>query len=64
MKHFTKNTISAVHWCNRCRAHTPHSVSGGRMGSCLTCMEKAERLHQAAQLNRRPEPEKQEALKF
>src|SRR5437868_6224628 len=40
-QHFTKRTVSAARWCNKCRKMTPHRVDDGRPGGpCLTCMEQ------------------------
>lgn len=39
-KHHTKNTLSTTKWCNTCSAMTPHAVSDGREGHCLTCMDR------------------------
>lgn len=33
--HYTKNTESVTHWCNRCRGQTLHVVSDGRLGRCM-----------------------------
>lgn len=37
--HFTKNTISASFWCNKCGKETEHRVDNGRRGPCIPCME-------------------------
>jgi hypothetical protein len=34
-EHYTTNTESVTHWCNRCRKLTQHRVSGGRLGGCM-----------------------------
>jgi len=39
-EHYTKNTLEATVWCNRCNAMTQHRVDSGRRGPCLPCMEK------------------------
>lgn len=37
--HFTKNTVSASFWCNKCGKETLHRIDGNRRGPCYTCME-------------------------
>ncbi len=34
-EHYTRNTLEATKWCNRCGRPTQHAVSGGRIGRCL-----------------------------
>ena len=34
-EHYTKNTESVTHWCNRCGRMTDHRVSAGRLGLCM-----------------------------
>jgi len=36
-QHYTKNTLEATKWCNRCSRKTRHAVSGNRIGHCLEC---------------------------
>ncbi len=38
-KHYTKNTISAAKWCNKCHAFTQHRVDQGRISHCLVCID-------------------------
>ena len=39
-EHFTKNTISATFWCNKCGKATMHRVDDRRRGPCMVCMER------------------------
>lgn len=39
-EHFTKNTVSASFWCNKCGKPTMHRVFDGRRGPCEDCMAK------------------------
>ena len=59
-QHFTKNTVSASFWCPKCKKFTQWSISHGRKGSCLECIERLNREHDARQA-KTPEP-KQENL--
>ena len=34
-EHYTKNTLEATCWCNKCNRMTQHRVDGGRRGPCL-----------------------------
>jgi hypothetical protein len=36
--HFTKSTIEASFWCNKCGRETMHRVDSGRRGPCLVCL--------------------------
>jgi hypothetical protein len=47
-EHFTKNTISANFWCNKCAKPTLHRVDDRRRGPCLACMAKLEAERQPA----------------
>jgi len=38
--HFTKTTIEASIWCNRCRRETPWRIADGRRQFCLICYER------------------------
>jgi len=38
--HFTKTTVQAEIWCNRCGKMTPWRIADGRRQYCLTCYEK------------------------
>jgi ribosomal protein L44E len=48
MQHFTKDTVSARCWCNKCSTFTDHKVSNGILNKhhCLPCAEKQEAEHQ------------------
>ena len=35
--HFTKGTVQASIWCNRCNKETPWRIADGRRQYCLTC---------------------------
>jgi hypothetical protein len=39
-EHYTKNTVSASFWCNKCGKETSHRVDGNRRGPCIPCMER------------------------
>lgn len=39
-EHFSKATVEATVWCARCGKPTPHMISDGRRGACLTCLHK------------------------
>ena len=41
-EHFTKNTVEASFWCNKCGKPTPHRVDSGRRGPCLICLARVE----------------------
>jgi hypothetical protein len=38
--HFTKSTVEAAVWCNRCNKETPWRIADGRRQFCLTCYSK------------------------
>jgi hypothetical protein len=40
-EHFTRNTVMASCWCNKCGKPTMHRVDGVKRGPCMTCMEQA-----------------------
>lgn len=42
-EHYTKNTVSASAWCNKCGRATQHRIDSGRRGSCLVCLGKLTR---------------------
>lgn len=54
-EHYTRNTISADAWCNRCQKETAHRIDGGRKGPCLACLARLATEH-------RDPPAKQEQL--
>lgn len=39
-EHFTRNTVSASFWCNKCKKFTQHAVSNGRKAHCLECVAR------------------------
>jgi len=41
-QHYTRNTISAAAWCNRCEKQTQHRIDDRRVGPCLDCIAKLE----------------------
>lgn len=56
-KHYTKNTVSVTKWCGKCKGQTPHRVDDGRVGGCLSCIERAEeaaRIRAAAPAKSKP----------
>jgi hypothetical protein len=34
-EHYTRNTLTATAWCNKCGRHTEHRIDDGRRGPCL-----------------------------
>jgi hypothetical protein len=44
-EHFTRNTISATFYCNKCGKPTPHRIDDRRKGPCLECIARLERQH-------------------
>ena len=40
--HFTRNTVSAPLFCNKCEKVTQHRVDDRRAGPCIPCMERQE----------------------
>lgn len=51
-EHYTKNTVEARAWCNKCDRATMHRVDRGRLGSCLDCIERLDKLSKALQEQR------------
>ena len=41
-EHYTRNTVAASFWCNKCGKETMHRIDGTRRGPCLDCMKKLE----------------------
>ena len=39
--HYTKTTVEASVWCNRCGKETPWRIADGRRQFCLVCYEKS-----------------------
>jgi hypothetical protein len=40
VQHFTRNTVSATSWCNKCGKPTMHRIDGVKLGPCLDCLDK------------------------
>lgn len=38
--HFTKSTVQAACWCNKCGKETPWRIADGRRSYCLVCYDK------------------------
>lgn len=34
-EHYTRNTLTATCWCNKCGRNTEHRIDDGRRGPCL-----------------------------
>ena len=62
-EHYTKNTLEATIWCNRCNAHTQHRVDNGRRGPCIPCIEKQRIKNEAERIRRGLEQEQEEERK-
>lgn len=45
-EHFTRSTVAATAWCAKCQKHTLHRVDDRRIGPCLACIEKLDRLYE------------------
>ncbi len=58
-KHYTKNTISASKWCNKCHTFTQHRVDQGRLSYCLVCIASDEARRKNVKAGSEP---KQESL--
>lgn len=56
-EHYTKNTVTASVWCNRCGRMTTHRVDEGRRGPCMECMHQRE-----LEIVKKPPPPKQDGL--
>lgn len=39
-QHFTRNTVSATFYCNKCKRPTPHRIDDRRRGPCLSCIAR------------------------
>lgn len=49
---FTRNTIEAQVWCNKCDRRTQWKIAGGHPQHCLECFGKLEAQH----AEKKPEP--------
>jgi len=62
-QHYTKLTVEAQHYCNKCGRMTMHRVDDGRLGPCLECIKKLDQVHeQRLKLLGHPKPPKQGKL--
>jgi hypothetical protein len=39
-QHYTRNTVSAAHFCPKCGRVTQHRIDDRRKGPCLECMKR------------------------
>lgn len=62
-EHYTKRTVAAQTWCNKCMRSTMHRVDNGRKGPCLRCLEKLEEQHRQLQLIK-PAPQEEQLELF
>jgi hypothetical protein len=46
-QHFTKNTVEASFYCNKCGHTTMHRIDNGRKGPCLECIKLLDDKHNA-----------------
>jgi len=53
-EHFTKTTVGASFWCNKCAKATFHRVDNGRRGPCHVCMAKLDAERQNAKPLEKP----------
>jgi ribosomal protein L44E len=44
-EHFTRNTVSASFFCNKCGKFTQHRIDDGRKGPCLDCIARLDAAH-------------------
>lgn len=47
-EHFTRNTVSASFFCNKCGKFTQHRIDDARKGPCLDCIARLEQQHKQA----------------
>jgi len=64
-QHFTRNTVSAAHWCGKCKKPTQHRIDDRRKGPCLECIAKLDAQHDVIDIDElrrklHPEPEQKE----
>ena len=45
-QHFTRSTVSAEAYCKKCQNRTQHRVDDRRIGPCLECIAKLDKLYQ------------------
>jgi hypothetical protein len=46
-QHYTRLTVSAAHYCSKCRKQTQHRIDRGRKGPCLECIARLDLQHDA-----------------
>ena len=47
-QHYPRSTVSVSHFCKKCQKYTQHKVDDARLGVCLECVERLEKLHESA----------------
>jgi hypothetical protein len=47
-QHYTRNTVSAAHYCPTCGKVTQHRIDDKRKGPCLECIARLDREHEEA----------------
>jgi hypothetical protein len=43
-QHFTRSTVSAAFYCNKCARETQHRIDDRRRGPCLECIARNDKL--------------------
>jgi hypothetical protein len=43
-QHFTRRTVSAAAYCNKCGKQTQHRIDDRRLGPCLECIARNDAL--------------------
>ena len=59
-QHYPRSTVSVSGFCKKCQKYTQHKVDDARLGACLECVERLEKLHEAVKLA--PIPAQQRSL--
>lgn len=44
--HFTRDTVSAEAYCKKCGKRTQHRIDDRRIGPCLECIAKLDKLYE------------------
>lgn len=52
-EHFTRSTVSASLWCQKCRRYTEHRIDGVKKGPCSVCVAELDRQHRIAEAVKR-----------
>lgn len=52
-EHFTRSTVPASLWCQKCRRYTEHRIDGPHGGPCQVCVAELERQHKLNEVLRR-----------